>query len=258
LKDIDLTAALTHARSAVSDRGDSLRQAFGAVAHSRKPGSATNVVTTLDVETEERLAEALQTFDPGITVCGEELGGDRKGTFWLIDPIDGTGHFVRGIPLCTTMVALVDDDRPVAAIIYDFVRDRMYHAALGQGAYVNDEPIHVSDRNLSASYLSVEIDTSKGDNLTMFRTLQSHTVMFNSLNAGWEYAMIAEGRLEGRLCLDPFGNDYDYAPGALLVSEAGGAASNIGSTSYRVSDTNVIIANPVVHAEVTAVLSGGR
>jgi fructose-1,6-bisphosphatase/inositol monophosphatase family enzyme len=236
------------------DRGDSLREAFGDIAHSQKPGSASDVVTKLDIETEERLSEVLQRFDPGVTVCGEELGGERKGTFWLIDPIDGTGHFVRGIALCTTMVALVEDDQPVVALIYDFIRDRMYEAVTGHGATVNGEPLHVSDRDMAASYLSVEIDASKGNNMDKFRALQARTVLFNSLNAGWEYAMIAEGRLEGRLCLDPFGNDYDYAPGALLVTEAGGKVTNIGSDSYRVSNTNVIAANPAVHAGVVACL----
>src|SRR4051812_7360836 len=117
--DGDLAAARRAAELAALAVAPALREGFGAspVTHA-KSGSPADVVTALDQETEKRLAEQLADYDPGIAFRGEEYGGDESATTtWIVDPIDGTGHFVRGIPWCTTMIALVDRGEVVVSVI---------------------------------------------------------------------------------------------------------------------------------------------
>ena len=253
---IDARAALRFAERCVLATGASLRAGFGAAPYTNKSGSAADVVTALDVETEERLSTALGAFDGGIGVHGEELGaslgdGDSGATYWLIDPIDGTGHYVRGTPFCTTMVALIHEGRAVASVINDFVRSRLYSASLGGGATVNGEPIHVSDRSLAEAYVTAEMATVTDEEARTRARLREQVVIMATVCSGWDFAMIAEGRLEGRVVLNGYGKDHDYAPGTLLVTEAGGIVTNMGSRGYDVRDHDFVAANPRVHAALT-------
>lgn len=219
----------------------------------RKSGSPADIVTRLDLEIEQYLAKEFAALDPGIGFVGEEFGGDRNAArHWLVDPIDGTAHFVRGLPFCTTMAALIEEGRVTFSAIYDFLNDRMYHAQAGHGAFLNGTPIRVSERPLDGAYLFYESDLSKNDNAATYLKLSRRVTVMNTLNAGYEFAMVASGRIEGRICLDPYGNDYDFAPGALLVQEAGGALTNIGRAGFDYRNLSFIAANRPVHAALTS------
>lgn len=168
-----------------------------------------------------------------------------------MDPIDGTGHFVRGLPFCTSMIALIERGRVNFSAIYDFVNDHMYWAELGMGAFCNSERLKVSSRSLGQSYIGWESHLDKEENLQIFMELRNRAILFKAVVSGWEYAMIASGKLDARICFDPYGKDYDFAPGSLLVSEAGGVVANLGSNDYDYRNTNFIAANPVVFKELT-------
>jgi len=226
---------------------------FGNVEQIRhKDDSGQNLVTELDVKVESFVSERLKGLYPSIQFVGEEGGGDRTAErFWLLDPIDGTSHFIRGLPFCTTMLALVDKGEVVFSVIYDFVRDEIYVAEKGMGATKNGVPIHVSARPLRESYVCLEIKQDTAENEQLFQKVTKQIVFFKSVNAGFEYAMIASGKLDARICFKPFGNDYDYAPGSLLVREAGGIVTNVGSKSYDYRNLDFIAANPLVYKELT-------
>lgn len=219
---------------------------------SQKSASTTDVVTKVDFEIEEYLTSEFAKIDSSISFVGEEHGGDRSASrHWLVDPIDGTAHFVRGLPFCTTMVALIEEGRVSFSAIYDFVNDVMYHAEHGKGAYRNGELIHVSDRPLGSSYMFYESNLNKGDNLNTYLAFKKNTMVLNTLNAGYEFSLIASGKIEGRVCLDPFGKDYDFAPGSLLVAEAGGIVANIGSKEFDYQNLNFIASNKEVFEGLT-------
>lgn len=225
---------------------------FGKVEIAAQKSSATDVVTHIDRNIEEFLAAQFAQLDPSIGFVGEEFGGSRDAErFWLVDPIDGTAHFVRGIPFCTTMVALIERGKVEFAAIYDFVNDRMYHAKRGEGAFENGSTIRVSERGLASAYISFETNLNKGNNLETYLRFKKRATVIQTLNAGYEFALVASGKLEGRICLDPFGKDYDFAPGTLLVSEAGGVVANIGARDYDFRDLNFIAANAFVFDELT-------
>jgi myo-inositol-1(or 4)-monophosphatase len=211
-----------------------------------------NLVTRLDREVELYLKEEFEKLDSSIKFAGEEFGGNREvEKLWLVDPIDGTLHFVRGMPFCTTMVARIENDQVVFSAIYDFIHDVMYHAEKGSGAFKNGEPIRVSERPVSASVISFECDLSKPGNPELRDKLRKKSLPFHTVSAGYEFVLVATGKLEGRICVDAFGKDYDFAPGSLLVSEAGGIVANIGSTTYDYRNTNLIAGNKALFDDLT-------
>lgn len=225
---------------------------FGNVAFTAKKNESYDVVTELDIKVEETLREKLAEVDSTIAFVGEESGGDRESNkFWLCDPIDGTGLFVRGIPMCTTMLALIENQVVTASVIYDFVRDEIYYAYRGEGAYKEDERLQVSDRYMDQAYFSWEINNELVDNKELINILLDRYVLFNSCNSGYEYALIAQGKLDGRICYYPYGYDYDFAPGSLLVEEAGGIVANIGKTTYDYRERNHIAANKNIYKGLT-------
>lgn len=218
----------------------------------QKSDSCTDVVTQADTDIEKFLKSEFAKLDSAIDFVGEEFSGDRtKNKFWLVDPIDGTGHFVRGTPFCTTMVALIENGEVIFSAIYDFVNDVMYHAVKGNGAFKNGEKIHVSERNIESSYVCLEMNLNKKENVDIHLKLKDKCVLLATINTGFEFAMVASGKFDGRISFDPWGNDYDFAPGAFLVSEAGGIVKNIGSDKYDYKNLNFIAANPSIYKALT-------
>jgi myo-inositol-1(or 4)-monophosphatase len=216
-----------------------------------KSDNTVDVVTQIDQDIEEYLKAELYKIMPEVAFVGEEFGGDRSsGKFWLVDPIDGTGHYIRGIPYCTTMLALIENGKVIFSIIYDFVNDVIYHAELGNGAYKNGEKISVSERHLNKSYLSCEINSKKEENKELLSFIRSKANTIQHLCSGYEYVFVATGKIEGRIVYDGFGKDYDFAPGSLLVSEAGGVVKNFKSDSFDYTNLNFIACNKNIYEEL--------
>lgn len=236
----------------IRSAGKELLKYYGKIKISGQKGKlAHTVITKLDLKTEKYLASNLRKIYPAIDFFGEEFGG-RKNTqrFWLVDPIDGTAHFARGIPFCTTMIALVDSGKVVFSAINNFVTGETFYAEAGHGAMLNNKSIHVSNRRLVDGYLTFEINLEKKKNLDLFLDLKKKTMLFKTVSCGYEIGLIAQGKIDGRITLDPYGDDWDYAAGSLLVSEAGGRVVNIGKNSYDYTNHNFIMGNSNVCREI--------
>jgi len=235
------------------EAGNILNKHFGkAEISNNKSSRSVDVVTKLDTDIENFIAEKLYKYDSSIGFLGEEFGERKKSnSFWLVDPIDGTAHFVRGMPFCTTMIALVENGEVVLTVINNFITKELYIAEKGKGAKLNEKPIYVSNRSLKDSYISFESNLTSEKNLKTYQTLNDKCILFHTINCGYEYGLIASGKIEGRICLDPFGKDWDYAPGSLLVSEAGGIVRNIGKTTYDYKDHNFLATNKIIYGELT-------
>lgn len=217
-----------------------------------KGGYAHDYQTRLDCEAEHYLRRELQSAFPDIGFVGEEEGGDRtQERFFLCDPIDGTMQYVRGLPLCTSMLALIENHRVVFGAIYDFVLDRMYYAELGNGAYCNDVRMQVSGRPMEQALIACEINPRDDEAWALCRGLKQKGQLIDTWTAGHELAHVARGAYEARITWRPWGKDWDYAPGSLIVSEAGGKVANIGRRTYDYRDTDFIAASPNVFAALT-------
>lgn len=218
----------------------------------KQSGKRFELVTRLDGEVERFLKKEFANAYPDIAFVGEESGGERSAKqFWLVDPIDGTTPFVRGLPFCTTMVALIENEEVVFSAIYDFVNDIMYSAEKGHGAFANDTNIHISEHPLKGACLVWQTHLDQEKNLRWFLRLRKESVLWHFGPSGFEFSLIASGKLDGMVCASPHGKDYDFAPGSLLVKEAGGVVANIGTRDYDYHNGNFIAANPVVFKELT-------
>lgn len=226
---------------------------FGSATITKKTSAdGVDVVTATDQAIETFLTEEFKKIDPTILFVGEEYGGNRTSKrFWLVDPIDGTGTYIRGLPFCTTMVALVEREEVVFGAIYNFIDDILFYAEKGKGAFANETAISVSDRSLKGAYIGYESKIEKQENMQKYLEFKGQAAALKFLSSGYEYTLVASGKTEGKIMFDPYGKDYDFAPGNLLVAEAGGVVTNIGSRSYDYRNVNSIAANPIVHKELT-------
>ena len=181
-------------------------------------------VTQADREAEQAIVKILRAGFPDVGVLGEEFGGQgpRERRF-IIDPIDGTKNFVRGIPIWATLIALEDDGEVVAGVIHNPAAGEMYTARRGGGARRNGEAIAVSDvAELGAAYLihaGLNI-LRAGPNWEGFLRLVDATDRQRGFGDYAGYALVADGRSEiyAEAGLKP----WDLAPCKIVLEEAGG------------------------------------
>lgn len=209
-------------------------------------------VTEMDLAVENRLQAALKEVDPAIGFCGEETGVDYdQQTFWLVDPIDGTEPFIRGLPFATNVIALIDNQRPVMSVIYNFFLDEYFLAIRGQGATMNGHPVRVSNRPFDRAYVvPANGFTQVGLNDMHVRLLAKVQGLPQTHASGFQFSSLARGAIEANIFWGSGGNAWDRAAGALLVQEAGGRVENIGTPGYDYRNTDVLAANPVVFDEL--------
>ena len=226
-------------------------EAHGKIDPSIKPDATP--VTLFDEELEQLLRDALGSFDASIGFEGEELGkSGNENTFWLIDPIDGTESFVRGLPFVRNMVTLIDNNEPVFTLVYRPITDELIVASKGNGAFNNGQPIHVSSRQLSRSWVDLSAPLTSDGAVAIVRAIRPHINGFRTIG---EFTYVAQGQVDGQLIYESGGGPWDYAPRALLVQEAGGRVSNIGTDTYNFRNNNVLLANPLIFDDLMAIIT---
>jgi myo-inositol-1(or 4)-monophosphatase len=253
----ELDLALNKAVDAVREIGPTLKENFGVTEFSTK-GDERDWVTKWDKWGEHTIKARLANFSKDVGFCGEEDGTEGSSeVYWTIDPIDGTSHYVRGNDFCTTMISLVDHGSPVVAAIHDFVRGDTYTAVSGQGAYKNTEQrLKVSSRTLSQSYLELYTDeeTPAGQNLRSVIE-KSGAYLLRNAATGFTLLSVARGSTEGFAAVNnPYGTEWDIAPGGLLIHEAGGIVRNIGSDEFSCKNFDFVAANPNVFPALTGII----
>lgn len=245
-----LEAAEKHIRLCLDRLRPKLLETQGVIEHRLKDDESA--VTEMDVLVENTLREQLAAFDSGIGFGGEETGVDYdQKTFWLVDPIDGTEAFIRGLPFATNMVALIDNGQPVLGIIYNFSLDEFFIARKGGGAFCNGHPIQVSGRELKRSAVVAAGWLPDDDGCQHNILRQKIRIQPRMCSAGFELTAVARGALDGAVCINTRGKPWDFAPGTLIVQEAGGRVENIltpGAYDYR--DKDLVAANPVIFDEL--------
>jgi fructose-1,6-bisphosphatase/inositol monophosphatase family enzyme len=216
--------------------GQRIAAAAGKTAHTVK--SDNSPVTELDVEIEGEIIRDFSSQFPDTPVYGEESGYQegQEGTYWLIDPIDGTKSFLANITGYTIMAALIQNEEAVASVIYDPRDDDMYVALKGGGAFKNGQRLDLSNAPLPKVAYGRErlVDT-----ITEILKPLGVTCEPGPSGSGYGFALVADGRLAARFNF-PYqpggGYVHDYAPGALLVREAGGKVISVeedGTYTYR-------------------------
>jgi histidinol-phosphatase len=240
----DLALAL-----ALADVADALAlPAFdrGAAAVAKADGTP---VTEADRAVERALRERRAAERPDDAILGEELGaagaGERR---WVLDPIDGTVHFARGIPVWGTLIALEEDGEPVVAVVSAPALRRRWWAARGQGAFRDGHPIRVSAVERVEDAFVAHANLYLGFDVDADALLRAARV-----SGGYEsflaLMLCAEGAADAAFA--PRGFLWDLLPAQLIVEEAGGRFTDFDGRRTA-AGRGAIAANAALHADVLA------
>ena len=205
-------------------------------------------VTYADRQSEQRIIEVLRGRFPGDAFLGEEggaVGGSSAGSrVWIIDPLDGTSNFVSGFPFWCVSIAAREGDQLVAAVVWDPLRDELYTAAPGGGAWRNGTRLSVTGRaGLDGAFVATgfpfrnrhKIDAY----LALFKAIFVHArAIRRAGSAALDLAYVAAGVFDGffEFRLSP----WDVAAGALLIEEAGGVLTDFDGGQRYLERGNVV------------------
>lgn len=221
-------------------------------------------VTVADRAAEEAIHAVVRAAYPADGWLGEETGTENgtSGRRWIVDPIDGTRNFVRGVPLWATLVACEEDTPQGTRIVASAVGipglDEWYDAVLGCGARCNGVAIHVAPTTQLAEALWCFETPSwfRKEGLGgVFEALVTRTALQRGLGDAYGHMLIASGRAE--VMVEPHLSVWDVAATSLVVSEAGGKFSDIdGTPSLRAG--NALVTNGILHEIVLDLIAAHR
>jgi myo-inositol-1(or 4)-monophosphatase len=251
------------ASSIAREAGAGLREFFAQGVETEYKGDV-DLVTVADRTVEKLIRGRLGEMFPEHGVYGEEGTRERmEGEFrWYVDPLDGTTNFAHGFPqFCVSMgleqrardVGPGQDGILVAGVIYDPMRDELYTAERGRGAWLNGKQIRVSRiEALAEALVATGFPSRKrhdSPNIHFYHefTLRSHGVR-RAGSAALDLAFIACGRLEAfwEFNLNP----WDTAAGVLLVEEAGGKVTDFAGEPFRLDSRETLASNGLIHKEL--------
>ena len=221
-----------------------------------------NLVTEVDKISEEMITSKINALFPDHDILAEEFthidsGSDFK---WIIDPLDGTTNYAHGYPVFCVSIALQNMDTVIVGIIYNPMLDEMFVAEKGQGAFLNDNKIHVSNtdrltKGLLATGFPYDIREDRHNNLNFFnKMIMQAQAIRRAGSAALDLAYVAAGRFDGfwELKLNP----WDIAAGWLLVEEAGGIVTDMQGKDYYLESPSILASNGIIHQEMKDVFKG--
>ncbi len=250
------------------EAGARLREFFAQGVETEYKGDV-DLVTVADRTVEKLIRSRLSEVFPDHGIYGEEGTRERleHEYRWYVDPLDGTTNFAHGFPqFCVSLglehrpqgVAPGEDGTLVAAVIFDPLRNELFTAERGRGAWLNGKPIHVSrNRQLAESLLATGFPSHKrhtNPNIHFYQefTLRSHGVR-RAGSAALDLAYTACGRVDAfwEFNLNP----WDTAAGILLVEEAGGRVTGFSGDYVRLDSREVLASNGLIHDELLGFFS---
>ena len=244
----------------------SLKRDFGEVENLQvsKKGPA-DFVSAADIKAEEILKEELKRARPEFGFLTEEAGeekGESKDERWIIDPLDGTTNFLHGLPHFAISIALEVRGEIVAALVYDPIKDEMYTAEKGNGAYLNDRRLRVSGRvSLDSTVIATGAPfLGHGDRGPFLREVNAVMAQTAGIRrwgaAALDLAYVAAGRYDAFWERDL--SPWDVAAGLLLVKEAGGSVTEIDGRAFKLKSQSLLCANIDLHPKMVKLFKEAR
>ena len=272
---MDYGATLTVMRRAAEKAGRGLIRDFGEVENlqvSRK--GPRDFVSIADMNAEQSIIRDLQKARPDYKIIGEESGFvsnenveqmSDEFTF-IIDPLDGTTNFLHGIPHFAVSIGLEHSGELVAGVVYDPIKDEMYHASKGGGSFVNDRRLRVSARSnigdclFASGFMPMGSSTPDDlqDYLQELEIIQSKAVNVRRMgSAALDLCWVASGRFDGYWQKGL--NAWDCAAGIIIAKEAGAFVTSRKGADYKHhKDSYIVVANNDIHRDFLKLIKGAR
>ncbi len=245
------------AKSAALAAGRLQRENFSQKISIRHKGEI-DLVTEIDLASERLISDILALS--GLPILGEEeVKTKPQGTYWLVDPLDGTTNYAHGFPWFAPSIALMQDKIPLLGVVYHVMMDELFWAEKGQGAFLNGRPLKVSaQESLSQALLATGFPYNVHDQpepvVGAFRAFLVRAQGIRRAGAAaLDLAYVACGRLDGfwEILLKP----WDTAAGVLLVREAKGQVSDFLGQPYDPFVPHIVASNGKIHAEMISIAS---
>ena len=245
----------------VLEAGKFVREHFGKVSQAQiEIKDKNSLVSFVDIEAEKLLVSGLSKIIPDTGFITEEKTTEvtNNPLNWIIDPLDGTTNFLKGIPAFSISVALRENDETILGVVYHIMSDDLFYAIKDQGAFLNDQPIHVSENvPFNEAMIATGFPYKKFDpNSQMFSVL--HDILSEArgmrrigsaaIDLAYTAAGIFDGYYEAKL------NSWDLAAGILLVEEAGGKVCDFNGKQDMLNSGNIIAGNVEVYQRIVEII----
>jgi myo-inositol-1(or 4)-monophosphatase len=221
---------------------------------------AFDFVTKVDRWSEAVIMQTIREKFPSHRFLTEETlkQEDNGGYRWIIDPLDGTTNYIHGYPMFSVSIALEYEREIVIGVVFDPMRDELFHAVRGKGVFLNNRQIHISKTNLlEKSLIATGFPFRAKEMIDLY--LKAFREIFEEVSdirragsAAIDLAYVSAGRFEGffELKLSP----WDVAAGSLLIKEAGGMITDFGGGADYLSTGNIVAGNRHAHGEILRIV----
>lgn len=210
-------------------------------------------VTNVDIASEKAVMEVIRDSFPDHDIITEESNLKLNGSSvrWIIDPLDGTVNYAHDYPVSAVSIGVEVNGVVEIGVVYNPMREELFRAIRGEGAFMNDEPIHVSqvdtlERSLLSTGFPYDIRENPRNNLAHFAHLAvTSQAVRRDGSAALNLCYTAMGRFDGywELIISP----WDIAAGSLIVTEAGGKVTDLSGGEFSVYKREVIASNGLIH-----------
>ena len=250
---------LATAIEAVVRAGELQMARFGSDVRIDKKGTI-DLVTEVDVEVERMFRALISERFPDHDVLGEEMGDSSTGAShrWVFDPLDGTTNYAHGLPLFCSTLALEIEGQPDVGAVFDPSRRELFTAERGVGAWLNGEPIRVSQAETLIDSVLVtgfpyDIRERMDDLLGLFAGFLREARAVRRLgSAAIDLCWVAAGRMDG--FWEQGLRAWDTMAGALIVQEAGGRVSALDGGPWDPHGGRVLASNSLIHEEMLKII----
>lgn len=213
-------------------------------------------VTLADKEAEQTIKEIISRYYPSPSFLAEEtVKTSLDDNFWVINPIDGTKNFLRGLPFWGVEIAFVKDNQIVVGVIYApcLLTDLLY-AEKGRGAYLNDDRITVSKiTKLDEAFLIHGTINYFEKRIPQFLKLLNNVYRERGYGDFYGYGLVAQGKAD--IMMDAHNGPWDIAAVKVIVEEAGGKVTNFQGQDWQLTDSTAVATNGLLHDQVIHILN---
>lgn len=255
---MQITEVHEFAKAIIMEAGERIRKSFSEKWKIETKANANDLVTNIDRETELFFIEKITAFDPSHKILGEEGMGEKidslDGVVWIIDPIDGTMNFIRQHRNFAISIGVYVNGIGKLGYIYDVMRNQLYYAKEGQGAFMNEIPLKPLESisldkaiiGLNALWVTPNKRIEHERMIDLVRTVRG-TRSYGS--AALEIASVACGRMDAYISMRL--SPWDIAGGVVIAKEVGAIASNLRNRPINLlKQDTFIVANPAIHSEI--------
>ncbi len=241
--------------------GDIIRNYFGKNFSVEFKSDVRNLVTQADKESEKTIIDFIKKKYPSHGILAEESGsqGINSDYLWVIDPLDGTSNFAHGLPIFSVSIGLQFKEEIIMGVIYDIMRDKLYYAEKGSGAYRDNIKLSVSKNDkIEESFLVTgfpyNINQNPENAFEKFIALTKVSRAVRRLgSAAIDFCYVAEGVFDGfwEVHLNP----WDICAGKLLVEEAGGIVTDFNNNKISIHNKTILASNGLIHDKMISILN---